>query len=182
MMAVSLAFLALAAVQGAAPVAIKQPSAVSTGKPETLPPVVVTPPIIRTLPPSPRQPVMALPTLTPEEAVIRAAQAAPGGVAGAFSFRIEAAALVGPTIILNSQSDYRDQRNLSVVVAPAVLAAPRQRYGGDLPGALRGKLILVNGVARRVRIDFVTDGRPTGKYYYQTHVRVLDPRQIRILS
>ena len=47
--------------------------------------------------------------------------------------------------------------------------------------ALKGKRILVSGTARTVRIDFLTDNRPTGKYYYQTHVRVDHASQIKVL-
>ena len=38
------------------------------------------------------------------------------------------------------------------------------------------------GTAERVRIVWVNgDGVPTGKFYYQTHVRVIDPAQIDVL-
>ena len=35
------------------------------------------------------------------------------------------------------------------------------------------------GEARRVRIDFLTDGRPTGKYYYQTQIFIARGDQLR---
>ena len=37
----------------------------------------------------------------------------------------------------------------------------------------------VLGEARRVRIAFVNEGRPSGAYYYQTRVDVLSPTQVR---
>jgi len=36
--------------------------------------------------------------------------------------------------------------------------------------------------AVRTRIDFTSGGRPTGKYYYQTHVVVTDPAQIALVG
>ena len=45
----------------------------------------------------------------------------------------------------------------------------------------RGKRILVSGTAMRTRIDVTVDGRQSGKYYYQTHVRVAQASQIKVL-
>ena len=110
---------------------------------------------------------------------MKAADAAPAGVAGDFGFHIEAVGTDRSTwLFLNSEADYRDQRNLTLAVAPTVQATLRQRYGADLQAALKGRQILVRGIARRVRIDFTINGQPSGKFYYQTHVRVTDPRQI----
>ena len=82
---------------------------------------------------------------------------------------------------LNSETDYRDPRNLSIAVLPAAAAQLEEILGSPPEIALRGKRILVSGTARRTRIDFVVDDKPTGKYYYQTHVRVTDASQIQIL-
>ena len=81
---------------------------------------------------------------------------------------------------LNSETDYRDRNCLTVVVSPEAakslagspnVAAVEQRF--------KGKRIAVEGLARRVRIDFTDDaGKPTGKYYFQVHVVVMNARQI----
>lgn len=82
---------------------------------------------------------------------------------------------------LNSQADYRDPRNLSIAVLPAAAAELEMALGGPLEVVLKGKRILVSGTARRTRIDFIVDGEPSGKYYYQTHVRVSHASQIQVL-
>lgn len=120
--------------------------------------------------------------ISPAAAVIAAAEAAPRGVPGRFGFVVAATAMVGPRLFLNSHRDYRDQRNLSVAIEPLALRTLRQKLGADPVEALRNRAIEVDGVARRTRIDFTSEGRPTGKYYYQTHVAVTDSDQITILD
>ncbi|MES2904433.1 MAG: hypothetical protein V4696_09640 [Pseudomonadota bacterium] len=120
--------------------------------------------------------------IEPALAVMAAADAAPRGYAGRFGFVVRRADMVGPRLFLNSYPDYRDQRNLSVAIAPAVLVTLRARHGNDLRSAFMGRSILVDGEARRERIDFTVGGRPSGKYYFQTHVAVTRPEQIRIVG
>lgn len=118
--------------------------------------------------------------IDPTQAVQLAAAAAPRGVSGVFALTVQSAAQPGP-LYLNSERDYRDQRDLTVVVLPAAAKALAERLHGEPERVLRGRRILVAGWARRVRIDFVVDGRPSGKYYYQTHVVVTDAAQIQPL-
>ena len=121
------------------------------------------------------------PLLTPEQAIFAAADAGPRrGVRGVFEMPVQRAEAVGRRFFLNSQRDYRDQRNLSVAIAPSALRALRERFGDNLSDAFLGRTVRVSGRAERVRIDFVSHGRRTGQYYYQTHVTVFDPRQIEI--
>ena len=124
----------------------------------------------------------AAPGMTAPQAVIAAADAAPRGVAGNFALIVRRAEMVGPRLFLNSEEDYRDQRNLSIAIDPRALRGLRQRLGPDLKSALLGRDIRVRGLARRTRIDFTTNGRPTGKYYFQTHVAVTNPIQISIIG
>ena len=116
------------------------------------------------------------------QAVMAAADAAPRGVAGTFRILVNRAEAVGPRLFLNSEKDYRDQRNLSVAIQPEALPLLRKRLGPDLRSALIGREIRVAGVARRTRIDFTNNGRPTGKYYFQTHVTVSSADQITIVG
>lgn len=120
--------------------------------------------------------------IAPALAVMAAADAATRGFPGTFGFTVQRVDMVGPRLFLNSYPDYRDQRNLSVAIDFRVLPALRDRYGQNLQAAFLHHEIKVIGIARRTRIDFTNDGKPSGKYYFQTHVRVSDPDQIKIVS
>lgn len=120
--------------------------------------------------------------LTPSEAVIAAADVAPAAVGGVFEMQVRGSGRVDGKIYLNSERDYRDQRSVSVVILPVAFEALRERFGDSPDRALAGKMIRVRGYARRVRIDFLSDnGRPSGKYYYQTHIAVTRADQIRLV-
>jgi hypothetical protein len=118
--------------------------------------------------------------IAPMQAVFLAADAAPKAVPGTFRLRIQSAGRQDGNIYLDSEKDYRDQRNLCVAVFPEAAKEFRAKYGDDPDKLLVGKSILVRGQAVRVRIDFTYDGEVTGKYYYQTHVDVTSADQIEI--
>lgn len=126
--------------------------------------------------------VPAGPAISALQAVMAAADAAPRGVPGTFSLVVKRAEMVGPRLFLNSEQDYRDQRNLSIAIQPQALALLRDRLGKDLAAALRGRTIRVGGVARRTRIAIFNNGKPTNLYYYQTHVSVGSAAQIEIVG
>lgn len=109
--------------------------------------------------------------LSPEQAVMNAA-ASPGGTSGIFEFAVRAAGRDRGNIYLNSERDYRDPRNLSVVISPSVAAQLTGRFGAAPDAFLVGKVIAVRGTARKTKILFLANGRPTTKYYYQTHLRL----------
>lgn len=110
---------------------------------------------------------------------VRAANEDPGnGVRGEFIVTVRATGAELGRVFLNSEADYRDQRNLTVNLSAVIVPELEQRLGVPLAD-LRNRRLVVRGIARRVRIDFISEGRPSGKYYYQTHVRVDDARQIR---
>ncbi|MGA1797998.1 hypothetical protein VH567_04370 [Sphingomonas sp. 4RDLI-65] len=108
--------------------------------------------------------------ISPMVAIERAAGLAPGAYPGVFVMTVRASGRQGSSLYLNSESDYRDPRNLSLEVRPIAQAQLETQLGAPAETALQGRTIHVDGEARRVRIDFTSDGRPTGKYYYQTHV------------
>jgi hypothetical protein len=118
--------------------------------------------------------------LTPPQAVMAAANAAPAGVPGTFWLIVRGAGTQGGRFYLNSEADYRDQRNLTIDIDPQAARALEVRYGDNPLRFFAGKPIVVRGSARRVKIYFLSDGRPTDKYYYQTHVGVTYPDQIRL--
>lgn len=118
--------------------------------------------------------------LDPVEAIQAAATAAPEGVPGTFDMVVRATGRQDGNIYLNSETDYRDQRNLTIAIPAKPARQLRERFGEEADRALIGKRIMVDGVARRVRIGFTYNGRPTDKYYYQTHVRLDDAAQLAV--
>ena len=120
--------------------------------------------------------------ISAQQAVMAAANAAPRGVPGTFGLIVKRAEMVGPRLFLNSEADYRDQRNLSIAIQPHALPVLRDRLGNDLRAALVGRDIRVRGVARRTRITIFENGKPTRLYYYQTHVSVDSAAQISIVG
>lgn len=110
--------------------------------------------------------------IVPMVAIERAAALAPGAYPGVFVMTVRASGRQDGRLYLNSESDYRDPRNLSLEIRPVAQAQLEASLGAPVETALRGRRIHVEGAVRRVRIDFTYDGRPTGKYYYQTHIVV----------
>lgn len=118
--------------------------------------------------------------IAPEQAILAAAEAAPLGVKGRFAMTVRGAGRQDGNLYLNSQPDYRDQRNLTIAMPDATAARLAAALGGDPETMLIGRQVLVDGTARRVRIFFTTNGRPTEKYYYQTHVVITDPDALSV--
>ncbi len=122
-------------------------------------------------------------TLTTPEAAIHEANAqAPQAVPGRFALHVQSAGRQDDNVYLNSERDYRDQRNLAVEVLPAASDALARRYGQPPDQFFVGKNIVVDGAARRVKIVFMAHGMPSDKYYYQTHVVVEREDQIRLMG
>jgi hypothetical protein len=118
--------------------------------------------------------------ITPVEAVTLADQVAPkAGVYGDFELTVKVVGEDRGRFYLNSEEDYRDRNCLTIALSSSVAEALAD--GGGLQGLKRkfeGKRIVVSGMAKRVRIDFLIDGKPSGKYYYQVHAFVGSPQQI----
>jgi hypothetical protein len=120
-------------------------------------------------------------TIAPAQAIQAAASVAPR-VPGVFEIHVVASGRQSGNIYLNSEKDYRDQRNLTIAIHPRAFDGLRARFGGDPDAALAGMIIRVAGEARRVTIVFIDNGRPASKYYYQTHVDVVRADQIQIVG
>jgi hypothetical protein len=119
------------------------------------------------------------------EAVIGAAEAATTSqrvLQGVFEMQVRAVGRQDSLLYLNSETDYRDQRSLTIAVTPAVQRALREKYGDNVDGQLVGKRIRVSGSAQRITIWFSCYGKKTDKYYYQTHVPVFKLEQLTILD
>jgi hypothetical protein len=112
----------------------------------------------------------------------QAAEVAPYGVKGNFSFTIKAAAKPGEIVYLNTELDYRDRRCITIALSPKVASHIEQQYGVTAQEYYLGKKIQVNGTAKQVKIWFFERGKRTDKYYYQTHIRIIRPKQIEVLG
>jgi Tfp pilus assembly protein PilF len=111
-----------------------------------------------------------------------AAEKAPGKVPGVFVLNVKATGRSKGDLFLNSETDYRDPRNLSVRILPKAQEELRKKYGDDFEAALKGKPIEVMGWAERTKIIFRANGVDTGKFYYQTHVIMHSADQIQRLE
>lgn len=116
--------------------------------------------------------------IDPVEAVRMANEDPAYGIRGEFLITVKALDSYPERSFLNSELDYRDQRNLTIRMPTSMLPRLEARLGVSFE-ELKGRQLVVTGVAKRARIDFVSDNKPTGKYYYQTHVSVDSPTQIR---
>lgn len=117
--------------------------------------------------------------LSPAQAVMNAAEM-PGGISGVFEMVVRATGRRGSLLYLNSEADYRDPRNLTVVVSAGLEQDLAARIGRPVETVIRGKVIAVRGTARKTRIDFLADGQPTGKYYFQTHLNLRSARDLTV--
>ena len=110
-----------------------------------------------------------------------AAETAPKGVSGVFEMHIKGTGRQGGTIYLNSETDYRDQRCLTLAIHRSAIPGFVQKFGADPDTYLKNKMVRVSGEARRVKIWFNSNGKRTKSYYYQTHVFVTKESQIDVL-
>jgi len=116
--------------------------------------------------------------ITPSQAILLAANAAPRGVRGTFAMRVQATGTQNGRSFLNSELDYRDQRNLTVALSQRAVQGLRERLGADPLVALQGKNILVTGSAFWTKLFLIAGGDPPAKYYYLTHVNVTDASKL----
>ncbi|MBE1298501.1 MAG: hypothetical protein GJ680_01135 [Alteromonadaceae bacterium] len=116
------------------------------------------------------------------EIIGSAAESAPDGVEGEYTFKIQAVGKPKRTVYLNTELDYRDQRNVTIALHPRLAKQLLEQHGADSETFFIGKSIRVNGEAKRAKIIFNSQGRPSGLYYYQTQIRLKDIDKIEILE
>lgn len=121
----------------------------------------------------------AKPGLTAWDAIVMSEQSAPAVVPGLFSLEIKNAAKVGKVVYLNTEYDYRDRRNVTVALTAKMLEEFATLYPDQKPEQyFIGKTIVVNGAASRQTIWFISEGKASEKYYFQTHIPVWQTGQI----
>ena len=120
-------------------------------------------------------------TIPPVLAITTAAENAPYGVSGVFEMHIKGTGRQGDIVYLNSETDYRDQRCLTLAIHSSVIPDFVQKYGAEPDIYLKNKMVHVSGEARRMKIWFYSNGKRTESYYYQTHVFVTNESQIKVL-
>jgi len=110
------------------------------------------------------------------------AENAPKGVIGTFQIPIKSFGNQGRMAYLNSELDYRDQRNITLAITPKAIKELKSKYGENYQTLFINKSLKVKGMAKRVKIFFISNGKITKKYYYQTHIRIDTGTQIQVLS
>ena len=71
---------------------------------------------------------------------------------------------------------------ITVALHPSVITQLSAKYGMPPQDYFIDKKIVINGEAKRVKIAFTYKGKPTNKYYYQTHTRLMDISQLKVLN
>ncbi|WP_152998862.1 hypothetical protein [Sphingopyxis sp. H115] len=142
-------------------------------------PAVFVPPLT----PAPRPVTCADDCISPVEAVTYASYLAPkAAIAGTFRMEVKAVGEQRGFYYLNSETDYRDRNCLTIAMPARVMAELTGGEGLDAAEkALKGRVVVVRGVAERVKIGFFDeDGKATDKYYYQIQIRIGRPDQIAV--
>lgn len=93
-----------------------------------------------------------LDTLTPAQAISRAAASSPKPVRALFQLHVQNAAKSHDGFYLDSEKDFRSASNLGVVIRASAMPGLTKKYGADLKSALMGKTIKLIGQVRRVSL------------------------------
>ena len=93
-----------------------------------------------------------LDTLTPAQAISRAATASPKPVRALFQFKVQSAAKSRGGYYLDSEKDFRSPQNLGVAIKASAMPGLTKKYGPDLKAALVGKTVKIIGQVQRVSV------------------------------
>jgi glycine betaine/choline ABC-type transport system substrate-binding protein len=107
-----------------------------------------------------------LDTLSPAQAVSRAAAASPKSVRAVFEFKVQNAARSHGGYYLDSERDFHSASNLGVMIRPSAVPGLTKKYGEDLKSALVGKTVKIIGQVRR---RVVAGGTATATQIEVTH-------------
>ncbi|HEY5551912.1 MAG TPA: hypothetical protein VIK52_08485 [Opitutaceae bacterium] len=117
----------------------------------------------------------------PVEAIFGAA-GSPEGLNGIFRMEVRNATRQGDWLYLYSETDYRDQRCLTIAIPLPIARDLETLVGGDPAVLLKGRIVRVSGTAKRTTIWFFANGVRTESYYYQTHVIVRELAQFEVFG
>jgi hypothetical protein len=90
-----------------------------------------------------------LDTLTPAQAISRAASASPKPVRALFQFKVQSAAKSHDGFYLDSEKDFRSAANLGVAIKASAMPGLTQKYGADLKVAFLGKTVKIIGQVKQ---------------------------------
>jgi hypothetical protein len=93
-----------------------------------------------------------LDTLTPAQAISRAAKASPKAVRAVFQLRVQSAKKSGSGYYLDSEKDYRSPANLGIAIRASAMPGLTRKYRLDLDSAFLGKTIKLIGEVRRLTV------------------------------
>ena len=93
-----------------------------------------------------------LDTLTPAQAIAKAAAASPKPVRALFQFKVQNAAKSRGGYYLDSEKDFRSAANLGVAIKSSAMPGLTKKYGSDLKAAFLGKTVKVIGQVRRAAV------------------------------
>jgi hypothetical protein len=116
-----------------------------------------------------------LDTLTPAQAISRAAQASPKPVRALFQFKVANAAKSRDGFYLDSEKDFRSAANLGVAIEASAMSGLTRKYGADLKSAFVGKTVKLIGQVERISVG-------KGKSATATQVEVTHAGQILSVS
>jgi hypothetical protein len=93
-----------------------------------------------------------LDTLSPAQAITRAAAASPKPVRALFQFRVGSAAKTSSGYYLDSEQNFRSPANLGVAIRASAMPGLTKKYGADLKAAFVGKTVKIIGEVRRLSV------------------------------
>ena len=106
----------------------------------------------------------------------------PSGNSNRQVLNIKAAGVQGQFVYLNTELDHRNQTNITIAIPPSVAQKLELKFGASPQEFFVGKSVSVTGDSRKIKVRENNDGVPTGKYVYQTHIRITKPEQIVVLN
>jgi hypothetical protein len=93
-----------------------------------------------------------LDTLTPAQAISRAAAASPKPVRAVFQLKVQNAAKSRDGYYLDSEKDFHSAANLGVAIRASAMPGLTKKYGADLKSAFVGKTVKIIGEVRRLSV------------------------------
>ncbi len=108
-----------------------------------------------------------LDTLTPSQAISRAAASSPNPVRALFQFKVQSAAKSRGGYYLDSEKNFRSVSNLGVAIRALAMPGLTKKYGADLKSAFVGKTVKIIGEVRRMSVG--KGGRATATQVEVTH-------------